>query len=828
MQRNKLVWTDGWVILGLFLVVLFFCFPWGRNWNVQEQEMYTGREGGYSPDADSYYYLRRAREFTENGFSSIRLIYSRTEDPFITAVQSSEDDVMPQLLSAIVAILWYALHALGINIGIYKLAICFCASILAFFVVPIYIFLRKRLSRLAAAFGAITVPLMPPFFRHSCYGFFDTDALIGFLAITMVLSLYECILSKKTKDQIVYGSISLGTMVLLFFTWTAFFVYSIIAVGTAFVGLLAKRLYGGGDEKGSQKLWVPIAFMVSILAGGVFLGGGTFLSLAEGFLKSGKGVQESWPSVTRFISELKRPRFSDASSFWYLFVALGSDYRSYFGGAVFLFLLLGSIILSINRVRLIIEEKEPGEELFLQGSILTWFLGTVVMCFFGIRYMEFVIIPSGIIMAYGFSRVERFLSERVVEHCDKRLFFLGIGTIIYCCFVLALQWKAVIIAGMVFLVGFFAVKIKWKHALPIILLAMLLSVEAESCWLIMWNQTPLITDTVVNAMQWVQDNTPKDAVLADFWSLGYIYQYYGRRRTVADGGTYNGEYFYWLGTMITTDDLKLAAGIARMLQCGGIDGSEFACELCGTKMEACQLIKDIIVLSRQEAYEYLVKRGDIGTEQAAQLLGYTHPEENPEVYFVANYDTFKGVSSLTYYRDWAFSEELSSEPQTMMPGVECVKKPKEGEKTTCYIRNSDESLQWNVVLWTENEEVNGNLQLPNVGEVECERKVYYRDGKKVYDRRVIDPGNSRAMLEGEALMIFEEEGQISWLVCEASLPDSIFVRLYLLEGGDQNVFEKVYETKTEGAGLSGETKIQRKIGANAFDGEISIWRINYE
>ncbi|MDD5331734.1 MAG: STT3 domain-containing protein [Candidatus Nanoarchaeia archaeon] len=54
------------------------------------------------------------------------------------------------------------------------------------------------------------------------------------------------------------------------------------------------------------------------------------------------------------------------------------------------------------------------------------------------------------------------------------------------------------------------------------------------------------------AMQWVRENTPKDAVFAHWWDYGYWVQTGGERATVTDGGNAIGSWNYFMGRNVIT------------------------------------------------------------------------------------------------------------------------------------------------------------------------------------------------------------------------------------------------------------------------------------
>ena len=134
-QNKRLCWIDALIILALVVFVYILCQPWGRDWDDATREMFSGEEGAYLPDPDSYYYLRRAREYTEKGFSSIVLFSDRASDEAMTTVEVDSEEKIPQLLSVIAAVLWFVFRWAGIQISIYSICIhpsqciCFCGGV---------------------------------------------------------------------------------------------------------------------------------------------------------------------------------------------------------------------------------------------------------------------------------------------------------------------------------------------------------------------------------------------------------------------------------------------------------------------------------------------------------------------------------------------------------------------------------------------------------------------------------------------------------------------------------------------------------------------------
>lgn len=822
MEERKLHRViDFLIILAMMTIVIVLCHPIGRNWTEEEVERYIGTEGEYSPDVDSFYYLRKAKEFSEGGIRSIKLISYREEDAMCTSgetISKEANGAMPQFLPASAALVWYGLRAVGINVGIYTVTIRFCSFLLSLFVVPVYLFLRRRTARTAAVLGSLLVALEVPFFRHSHVGFFDTDAMIGLLALVLVLSLYECFLVESRKKQVLFGVLSVAAIVLLRFTWTAFFVYGIISIGTITIGSLAVwlcRKYKGIERKAYT---VPAITVVTVLVISLMFGWDSFSSLARGFLSPQTGVKGSWPSETFNIGELRKIPLSDANSLWYHFVGVGLDVTSVTGGAFALMLLLISTgILIVKLVQLIRGHSEETREVFLLSSLLTWLAGTSTLAVFGLRYMEFVTLPSALVIGLGFDRIERFCKEMTTN--GKRVGFLFVGLMLFCGLILRLPVAAVVVSSLLFAGGWFLSKQKREVVLTKGLAVAILIPLGISCWVICAQEKPYIERPMVEALEWVEENTASDAVLVDFWNLGYTYQYYGERRTLADGGTYNGQFFYWLANMMITDDSQLSVGIAKMLQNCGIDGSEYAQELVGDAEMSRMLLKTILPMTRIDAESILSEKYDFSAEQIERLLDFTHPINCPELYYVASHNTFEVISSLVFYRDWKDNQSAS------MNGISFLSEtaepcPRDGETVFVFTQPyQGDDLNWLLVaVSSRGGELEGFVLTSDGVECDCSRVLYVREGEIVYDRCVEEPQDGRDFLSEEALMIFEENGHISTAILEKGVPDSTFIRLFLMNGGGQDVFEKVYDSCDENDPLS----IQTRFNDNS---SVSIWKV---
>lgn len=834
MKTGNKSWIDVLIVVGMMAVVILLCQPIGRKWNETQKMMYTGEEGVFSSDLDSYFYMRIAKEYTEDGFSSIRLFYHPENDELKTPLFVGETGELPVLISASAAFLWYVLSFLGIHVGIYSICIRMASVILACFVIPLYLFLKKRVSRLAAVFGAIFVTLGLPFFRHSAYGFFDTDALVGLFGIIIALSFLECVMASDSKKQIVYGITACFATLALYLSWSVFYIYPVIAVGISIAGLLFARIVLQKNNTITRKrLLVPGIFMAVLILMGLLIGQKDKLSVFFTGMRIQKST-ETWPNPSKYISELTNFKLLNAKSVWEAFLSANLDYVSYLGGLLlFAFLLCSVVICLIHFVRKVKSSAaEMSEEAICFGATGIWALGTLCMTFFGNRYFQFLIIPAGIIAAFGFSYGTDYLTDKFSSVFSKRIWYLVAAVTVFCNFVLLYPYFGLFLAAAIIIFGFWGSKINAKGltrgcAFAVLFSSLLISENYCIC-----ERFPQVNTPYEAAMKWISENTSPDAVVADFWDSGYYIQYYSDRRTVADGGTYDGTVFYWLGAMMNTEDEKLSAGIIRMLQTGGRSATELAVDRCGSKKAGVELLRTILPLNRDVARTYLKDNG-WGEDEADKLLALSHPTECPDVYLVTSADRIKAMIYFEMFDSWDFSG--NSEPRVRYHYSTQSEKAleKDGELSFQMMNEEGDRIEILTYLRIKGDEIKATVAGSDGTEYQCGRFIYEKDGQVVIDR-CCDVADEGYEFEKNVTAYFvEEDGRVSVVLCQNGNLEPTFLNLFFFDGRNQSSFEKVYESGYPES-LSIETsEFQRKIDTGTVlkkypTSRVIVWKVHFE
>ncbi len=828
-QRHRKL-CDILIMLIMVISVFLLCQPLGRNWDEGTEEMFTGEDGTYSYDSDSFYYLRKAKEFTENGFSSIRFFVSRADDPLVTFVSDDGEDSMPVLLSAIAAVIWYLFNAIGIQVGIYSVAMHLCGAILALCTMPLYVFLRKRVSCTAAICGAMLGTLSTAYLQHSITGIFDTDALIFLLALIIVLSFHECILAETKKEQITYGIASVIGTIILALTWEMFHIYVLIAIGTGICAILLTRCFFAKKEERVINLRIPFMVVFLMIALMLLMGWRgcytVFRNTFSSVKRSGK-----WPSVYENVAEMARPGLLSKKSFWETFLGLKADYISYLGGLVaFVALLVFTVEFSCEVFRRKNRGATNREKLICRYfMVIIWFVGAAVLCFFGIRFTQFLILPASLIWAYGINAIEE--KALSLTTAGRRILYLCCSFVLFATLVYASPVLALVGAGILIIVGFFVSKLREQRSVPIILCGSLILGVIVSAYLRVTLAVPLLEKPTVNAMTWIRDNTDKNAVIADFWSWGYRYQYYTERRTLADGGTYSGEMNYWLGNMMFTDDEKLSAGIARMLQASGVKGSEYAVELFGNEAKACAILKGILGLAHDDAKKYLKEQVGLSDEKCDSLLAYTHPEHTPDIYFIADQEGLRQSYSLGRFLLWNFTGDEVNVGTTMFT-EESVVIPGKGEESVSKLWPKSLSSNYKISYKWEEDRIVGRLLDDYNRGYSFSKTIYIKEGERIYEIENSQSEKNEMLMEKSALIVFEEDGRLSAVIADERLINSVVFRLYLYDGKGQDTFTKVYGDEIPER-ISGEPlQIQRKLGTTNTriyrNSGITVWKVQFE
>ena len=338
-----------------------------------------------------------------------------------------------------------------------------------------------------------------------------------------------------------------------------------------------------------------------------------------------------------------------------------------------------------------------------------------------------------------------------------------------------------------------------KYVLIIALVLALITPSIVGAYQTSENVVPGTSDPMWNAMAWIDETQPEDTVITSWWDFGYLFEVAGDRQVTFDGGSQSGQRAFWLGKAMTTDNLELSAGIFRMLDTTGDRAVEKLVNVTGDTGKSTDILIDILPMSKENAQKALTNKYDLSAKDAKEVISYTHPKNPRPVIFVASSDMLQKAGWWSYFGAWNFENQTSENYNYYVPYDQVeVKEGSVGKLTLL----EDQGMTVNAVI----ERGNGN----NTTTAHVE-SVYTDSGEpievngteynplKASNQIIIDDGYivKNETIKGASdgnytLFVMGQDNQYTPILISHELENSMFTKLSLLGGANQNIFEPVH------------------------------------
>ena len=338
-----------------------------------------------------------------------------------------------------------------------------------------------------------------------------------------------------------------------------------------------------------------------------------------------------------------------------------------------------------------------------------------------------------------------------------------------------------------------------KYVLIIALVLALITPSIVGAYQTSENVVPGTSDPMWNAMAWIDETQPEDTVITSWWDFGYLFEVAGDRQVTFDGGSQSGQRAFWLGKAMTTDNLELSAGIFRMLDTTGDRAVEKLVNVTGDTGKSTDILIDILPMSKENAQKALTNKYDLSAKDAKEVISYTHPKNPRPVIFVASSDMLQKAGWWSYFGAWNFENQTSENYNYYVPYDQVeVKEGSVGKLTLL----EDQGMTVNAVI----ERGNGN----NTTTAHVE-SVYTDSGEpievngteynplKASNQIIIEDGYivKNETIKGASdgnytLFVMGQDNQYTPILISHELENSMFTKLYLLGGANQNIFEPVH------------------------------------
>ena len=684
----------------------------------------------YLSDPDSYLYARKAREYSVD-FSNFSFVNTREDDYMMNPVSTKENGLVTNGLP-LVAALVYRFLSLFSHISIEQIVYYINIIIAVLAAVPAYLYVRKHTNIIGGIVSGVLAVCAIPFFVHSVAGYFDTDAMLCTLPLCLITSYAMMIYSDKRSSKIIYAVISLIVFAALAATWETFYVYFGILVGLSIITIIIMLILHKGEKviTGSTLKEEVIFSLVSIVMMAVvsFMMYGMTIVDSIRRLITNMLVTNDYPDPTGFIVELSDIPVLE-NGIEGAFLTTGSGIINHLGGVVILAASFFSIILVMAKGKSI----SPKFFSCNVGFIVVWLLVTFPLLFVGVRFIQLVCLPLALLIGLGCG----IFSDMIIKSSNRML----------------------------------------GYVISFIVAALLMTGPLVGVILRGNTPSPFYTKTFDKACTWVNDYAAEDASIMTWWDYGYFIQFASARHVLADGGTFDGGYFYFLGHALITSDAKLSSAIFTMLDESGIDAANLAAEYIGDTSSACEALLKVLPMERNQAIAYLTDNYKLSRDEATNLISVAKPVTYNEKYMFISRDLISKIKALCYYGLYDFTD---SEYECALGTSQNPIVPKEYFQSTYFNGINDLSLEYR--------ETGESKELNLVGE----------DGKPVGISRIIFVENGVNVQDikkntvGYTVYVIKDNGECSFIVCSDEIADSMLVSLMAYNSNE--CYERIYSS----------------------------------
>ena len=442
---------------------------------------------------------------------------------------------------------------------------------------------------------------------------------------------------------------------------------------------------------------------------------------------------------------------------------------------------------------------------------VVWIVVTALAVSRGSRFITTIVLPFALLAGIFVGYACGYIKDRLDN--DKWL----LVAIAFCAFLIAVplttlnMWYGIAALVVIIAIGAAAiyafkdnsadkkhVPIK-KYVLIFALVFALITPSVVGAYQTSDNVVPGTNDYMWNAMEWIDETQPDDTVITSWWDFGYLFEVAADRQVTFDGGSQSGQRAFWLGQAMTTDNLELSAGIFRMLDTTGDRAVEKLVNVTGDTGKSVDILLDILPMSKDKALSTLTGKYNLNDKDAKEVISYTHPKDPRPVIFVASSDMLQKAGWWSYFGAWNFENQTSENYNYYVPYDSAhVEKGQSGKVNLL----EDQGMTVNAVIekgssnnttdahvesvYTDSGEpikVNGSEYNP----LKASRLILIEDGYIMKNESI------KGAKDGNyTLFIMGQDNEYTPILIDKKLENSMFTKLYLLGGANQNIFEPVH------------------------------------
>lgn len=450
-----------------------------------------------------------------------------------------------------------------------------------------------------------------------------------------------------------------------------------------------------------------------------------------------------------------------------------------------------------------IELGTKKEVLFYLILFSLWILLSLYSVTRGNRFILILVLPVGLTAGIFIGLMKEYLSKDLLGKYTKytatfllsflSVFFLGL----YILNTIFLIILALIVAIVLTLFVKYSSKTNVKGSiLAILLLLVIVAPTVSGANYSTYEVSPGTDDGMWHTMDWINKNTDENAIISSWWDFGHMFIVASNRSVTFDGGSQSGIRAHYVGKAFTTDNETLSAGIFTMLSNGGDKGVETLNNYTNDVPKTNKILDETLGVKRDVAKTIMTKNYGLSSSQADNVLKYTHPK-NPRQNIVITSSDMVGKSPVwTGFGNWNFDTQEIEEADKYAYYTPIQEINTGKPNSIAYIvAGYNKTANLGTMITAEGNNTNATLitvtpeENPRItSEIKPYKLIIINDGYMVKDEVVDNNGIY-------SLFVFIEKGQVMTITMQKELGESMFTRMFLLEGYNLTSFKKVHQEK---------------------------------
>ena len=606
----------------------------------EQRAAYTTESGlPYLTDPDSYYHVRITDNYLDHGTLGDSVGPDGSSwDSRRYAPEGRSADYQPGI-AVLTAGVWRVLHAL-FGTELYAVEYWLSTAMAALAAAAAFLLAFRAGGPVGGLAAGLLTACSSVFVLRTAPGRFDTDMFVVLLDTVLLLLLTETLRARTRRGR---GALAVGFAAATLLYTQCWYVYSLLlaalaaAGGAAFLLFLRLTEDRSGGLRALFRRGETRAFLlaVGLTLALVLIGNGPaylLLALKKTTDSTAAFRSDELPNLFVSVNELRRGPFGPARfAQWFSSYVPGEKLTPVngVGGLTTLLLCLGALgDLWGRALRRPKPPKTkgpkkaapppPADDRLLRGMYAcvlgVFLLGCLAACTRGVRFVEHLAVPVGILAGMG---IDRLVPAKLPKAGRRAGLLRAVLALLLCA-----GAAAPVLAGAV------------RCARGV---------------------RPSMSDSYAEAMAWVRENAADpDAVIASWWDKGYCFEAASGHPALWDGGSQTGQRAVLVARALT-EEPETSAALWELLACSGDAPASYLAERLGTEA-AYEAIQNTLLLSPAETAARLETDG-LTPAEAAEAAALLHPAEPREVYVVLASSMQDILGWFEYYAEWDFGGE---------------------------------------------------------------------------------------------------------------------------------------------------------------------------